>query len=246
MATQTTDIVIPLGSESCDDNLELRFTLRSIEACGSGVGRVIVIGSDPGFLSKHVTHVPYKETERNREARVAAKLTHACGVVRSDEFLLFNDDFFMLKPFACGSFPTYHKGTLEQHLENRRGKLTGTYTEALRVTRNKLLERGHKDANFGLHCPMIVNVSRFLGLRDWWEESATLQNGYLVRSVYGNVYSVESKLCTDYRVISECTKRYAKLVTSGRPWFSVSDAAFKSGVKDMLQEVFPDRSKYEV
>lgn len=103
------DIVYVLGTGSVADNYELRLSLRSLCRFGRGIGRVIVAGETPKFLSDEVVKVPYRDTgtvkkHRNMLNKIKAA-RDALGMTRP--FLCSSDDHFLSAPTDFRDWPIY-------------------------------------------------------------------------------------------------------------------------------------------
>lgn len=112
------DILYIVGSGSKFDNIELRWSLRSVEKYGRNVGRIVVAGVIPDFLSDEVVKVPVEQRSwlyaKNNMANVVAAIER--GAVDGD-FLLSADDHFYMRETDFDAFPVYHCGALPFHVE---------------------------------------------------------------------------------------------------------------------------------
>ena len=90
------DAVYILGSGSLAGNEEIRFSIRSLCENMLDLRNLYIIGEDPGFLHDF-EHVVMLDSSKERHVNAYFKVLRACGLPElSDEFLLMNDDFFML------------------------------------------------------------------------------------------------------------------------------------------------------
>src|SRR5688500_2320198 len=116
-----TSIVIPLaanGFGSRNNDIELRYCLRSIETHLSGYGDIFLIVHKPKWV-KNVMHIPAEDEQRTwwKERNIYRKILLACEDPRvSDDFLFMNDDHYLLSDFVAGEFPYYREGTISDYL----------------------------------------------------------------------------------------------------------------------------------
>lgn len=250
------DIVIPLGKGSQWENNELRYSLRSLEKFGRNVGKVFVVGEMPKFIKASaringwsgqvfentVTYIPHVD-KYGHERNIMEKVLAACKDERvSDNFLFWNDDFFLTDFIDCENYPNYYHGTLEQRASERL-KSDG-YGISIRNTLDVF-----KDSNqifFDIHCPIVYNKGQFLNsvpLLDW-----TKGNGYIIKSLYANTWFENSDIYFEMpdlkfnKVISK-TEIRAKL--EGRHIFSVADSGLFRDMKETIKELYPIPSQYE-
>lgn len=258
----TTDILIPLGYGSRQDNLELRYCLRSIEKYLKNVGNIFIVGVKPEWLT-NVIHIPAKDNPNNWQrahniykkimAGINYEVVHSVpfGEFRdpdemlSDNFLFMNDDHYLLTDFDAGEFPYYHRGAirLNNFSDNipQRNQYMNTVKEL--VCSIKMFTT----LDFGVHCPILYNKhafkAAFAPITHWPEY------GYEIKSIYGNKFADSSKMieCEDLKFKEPLMKETIYKVLESREWFSIGDKCLKSGdTKTVLQELYPDKSKFEI
>jgi hypothetical protein len=234
------DVLYILGSGSPFNNDELRYSLRSLEKNGVNVSRVIVVGENPGFLSENVEFYPCKEFSGNKEYRIAKKIEWACkkNIVKGD-FFFCNDDFFFIKEFDLLTYPFYYKGCLSATAPNPH------YNISLQNTFKYLLKLGKSTKHFDVHTPIIYNSNNFLSLEKHWKISSLQNFGFVVKSIYSNIYGIEGEKYVDVKLSRLKTQAdFARI--SKTNCISVSNAGWVNGVKDFITTKFPDKSKYEL
>lgn len=103
------DIVYILGKGSVCDNYELRLSLRSLCRFGRGIGRVIVAGKTPKFLSDEVIAVPCADIKPGKKHVniLNAIRTAAKAVAMTRPFLYSSDDHFLSAPVDFRDWPIY-------------------------------------------------------------------------------------------------------------------------------------------
>lgn len=110
-----------------DENEELRFSLRSIEKnCGELINRVVFVGGNPkGF--KDYIHIKTRQQFVTKHLNVMHGIYTMCKATQpkiTDEFILMNDDFYILK--KLNEIDTYYDGDM---LERYKELPDGIYKE---------------------------------------------------------------------------------------------------------------------
>lgn len=155
------DVLYTLGPAECSAggaNRELRWSLRSLAKYGLGVGRVIVVGYPPDWLSDEVVRFP---VERPAGLRKDAVIWHNVmaaidsGVV-SGRFLLSSDDHFLTRPFDLPSTPLWQRrsATIPDYASCRGGE---DYRLVMDQTRRTLLRYGYWIAKCNPHRNTLVD-----------------------------------------------------------------------------------------
>lgn len=210
-------------------NEELRYSLRSL--CNLPHDRVWVAGAMPSWvrdaelIEAPRAHTPWEQTTAN----LLAAAEHPDV---SENFLLFNDDFFVMEPLS--SMPVLHRGPVT----GNDVKGVSSYTAQLHYLARWLREQGHTDVlSYELHVPMEMTKT---GVREIMDLGAPRQA--LVRhkrSLFGNHFHVGGTLMHDCKI----RDKGARL---DRPFLSTSDASFQRWpVGDYVRSRFPEPSPYE-
>lgn len=230
------DVVYIVGPG--DEKDELRFSLRSLYA-NVDHGQVYVVGNRPPWL-RNVEHIPVPQ-KGTKFANSTANVRAACACSDiSDDFSLWNDDFFALVPTVT---PNYHRGPItvakKRHNPNRR-KRHAAYREGIAATAWLLEQWGYaKPLNYDIHTPMMVNRE---AMTDVLDRAAPAGIAALhKRSVYGNVMELGGELAEDPKITLP-----RKVWPPGATWVSTLDRTFADGeVGRRLREMFPNPSPYE-
>lgn len=210
------DCVYILGSGSLANNEELRLSLRSLHENMIDLGKIYVVGEDPGFLPPDMlfhSNDCYKEKWKNAYHKVCV----ACGIFElSDDFLLMNDDFFMIEPFEGAEFPFYA-------LKNSNGGTCGQHS-------------------FHIHCPIRLNKEMYLKMPFSMDQKACRSP----RTFYGNFYKAPPKFCGDFVVhVGEGMKPPEEQIV-GLPCFSIGDhAMLYAPFRKWLEYQFTEPSPFE-
>lgn len=235
-----TDIIIPLNNKSPFNNAELRYCLRGIEKYASGVRQVFIVGDCPNFL-KNVVHIPFRE-KSNKEFNIMSKIVEACKHEDvSDDFLFFNDDHFLLRPIDASAYPNYFDGNLIDWDNGKR--MYDPYKESVHNTMNVLHRAELPSRHFDIHCPIIYNKDKFMLTMmhyDW-----DVRSGYVIKSLYANTNKVAATPMKDLKISAgRHIYQIAELIKD-RHVFSIGDAGLNDDMRKLLDEIYPDKSKYE-
>lgn len=214
------DVLYYIGTGSMHNNEELRYSLRALEKHCQDVDNVWVVGNKPPFLNNNVKYVWVEDGEHWYHNSIK-KIVAAIEAGISDNFLLMNDDFFMLEDFSAKDYPAYHRGNIKEEYD--------TEWHTVLSNTKKLLEKdGVSFRHYGVHCPMVINGKNFISLDKYFGEKIDF------RCVYGNYFCKGRKVsdCKSDEIRTSETK-----CCSTKPW---APKAIKQ-----LREMFPDISKWE-
>ena len=238
------DILYTLGTGSNWDNKELLYSLRSIDRYCKNVGRVFIASVElPSFIDPAtVTHVPSCDLGEIRHLNIMNKVEEA--ILHSDiadDFLLSSDDHFYIKPTDFDLYPYYY---IEQPLKPRRQQ----YWQSVRDTRAFLAAHGLPTYATNPHCNTHFNRPMYIEHMDLMDEAKKLAFGGEVNHLMGNLLIASGVQPVEYRDVK--IRRYsdrAELLgkIGDSHCFSISDRALECGMKEYLQELFPDKSRWE-
>ena len=175
------DLVYVLGSGSQWNNNELRFSLRSVEKNLIGVGKIYIIGENPGFLTNKVIHIPHADPlNQNADGNMAMKIIRACQEPKlTKNFLFMNDDFIINKPMVAKNIKWMHKGDFKNRSEEY--WKAQFYRYRLRRTYDLLLALGLPALQYDYHAPMIFNKELFPKLMEQFDYKADI--GYTFQTL---------------------------------------------------------------
>lgn len=235
------DIVYPLGVSSIWDDNELRYSLRSVEKYVQGYNNIWIIGEKPSFL-KNINHIPFEDQAQNKEANICRKILRACDEPSiSDDFLFFNDDHFILKPFVANQLPYYYKGDLVTMANLPR---RGLYFRAIRRTVRELQRYNYPVRHFDTHTPIIYNKQKFkqvMSQYDW-----EVPCGMVIKSTYCNSLRIEGIPEPDCKIGGPMTKEDLLKTIEPRQVFSIGNTAINQDLRTVLDTLYPTPSRYEI
>ena len=212
-------------------NEELRYSVRSL--ANFPHGKVWFYGGCPDGL-KPDHHVYVKQDQPTKWANIFKMYKMVCcNDDISDDFWLFNDDFFIMKKVNHG--PNYYEGDLYKRvvtLEDAHGGIT-PYSQQLRYTLQELEGMGCETKNYALHVPMLMN-------REKGKELCNIISGPMIRCVYGNYFKIGGENHRDVKI--DRLDRVAK----DTEYLSTNDKSFRGMVGDQIRSTFPNKCKYEL
>jgi hypothetical protein len=222
------------------ENEELRYSIRSAVK-NLPHDKIWVVGGKPSWYKGNYIEVSQRRSKyKNARANMNA-------IVRSteisDDFILMNDDFFILSKI---DFPKYyHAGQLSNKISyfestHPRSKYTHLLKKSMRVL-NEYGIQYPKD--YALHVPFVMNkqkLAEILPLSISWHLA------------YGNIYNVGGTLVKSRRGTGKDVKVYLKSgeltafsnSSISKLYLSSDDASFLL-LKKRLEEMFPEPSQYE-
>lgn len=239
------DIVIPLGTGSEWENNELRYSLRSIEKHLKNYRNIYIIGDLPDW-TKNVIRIPFEETGHPSQ-NIMNKVLAACDNDSiSDNFMFWNDDFFLLKDIDAIKYPFYYRGELKSSIPRMQGNW---YLDYILETIQELKQRDFTTGNFDIHCPIIYNRHKFKIAVAAYDFSKKL----IVKSIYCNTLGIPGEYMEDCKIIGRTASWRLQQKIKDRHIFSIGDRCLipyppeeESSVKVLLRELYPNKSKYEL
>lgn len=222
-------------------NEELRYSLRSVEKYVAH-RKVWFYGGKPEGIRPD-EYVYCVQREMTKWERVRNMMHQAC---QNDEitenFWLFNDDFFVLKPLLEDA-PAPYDGTLTSkadEVDARHHNEPGEWTTNLRRLRKLLQDNNCPELNYAVHKPLLVNRRKMLALLDKFPREPML------RALYGNYYELGGVDSPDVKVTCLATKDIDKKMAA-TDCVSTSDESFRNGqIGKWLRDKFDKESRFEI
>lgn len=188
------DVVYPLKVQH--SNEELRYSLRSISR-NLPHGRVWLSGHRPMWAA----NIRYIRGEKNPDKYKDAlgNILRACAQHDlTDDFILMNDDFFVLRPQT--HVEVFHRGPLKNFLDNF--QYSSNYRGMMEQTLQLLRSEGYADPLFyGTHTPTVMNKRNVLELARRFDGAR-----FMLRTVYHTIYGPEGTLREDVKKRSATDK----------------------------------------
>lgn len=240
MDLQKLDIVYFVKDSA--ENEELRYSLRSVEK-NFPHRKVWFIGGKPQGLRPD-QYLPINQRAETKWANTSLLLQAACKCDDiSDDFVLFNDDFFVMKQVT--SLPYYSDGSLERRIMELKDRHTaGAYISRMEDTLRMLKRNSCPTFNYAVHYPMIINKKEML------ETFTKFSFGEMWRSLYGNHHRKLPEYRTDCKVYSLGIDDLptTELEPFGdSEYLSTTDNSFKFGaVGTYIRNQFKEKSRFEV
>ena len=231
------DVVYLIKETSMDP--ELVYSLRSLEENWQYKGVWFCGGCPDGLIPDR--HMKIKQVGLNKWEKVRNMLFAICkNDELTEDFWLFNDDFYILKPISEDMMPQYN-GELLEYIERIERKQNGPdgFTERLRKAQEELLKAGLGTLNYEVHKPMLFNRKKLLEVLEKFPDTPC------IRSIYGNYYKIGGQNRHDMKIKVLDFKKMD--LVYGWEFLSTSDESFANGnVGAYVKNKFKERSRFEV
>lgn len=232
------DVVYVVKNAMYDE--ELRYSLRSLEENWPYRDVWFYGGKPKGLRPDH--YVKINQNQPSKWENVRAMLREACtNPLISEDFWLFNDDFYVLKP-QRGDIPPLYTGTLKDRIarvEARHGGESTEWTRNLKHLIGTLKGAGRGTLDYALHVPILYNKKKLLEVLDKFPDEP------MVRALYGNYWKIGGVVSGDVKIAIQHT---TKLQSIADKWvfLSTSDESFNNGnVGVWIRNRFNKKSRFE-
>lgn len=220
-------------------NEELAYSLRSVEANWT-YRRVCFYGGCPDNVSPDRLF----RTEQkglNKWQKVRNMIKDACkNDDISEDFWLFNDDFFILRKVDENMPPQYNGDLVDyaNYIEKKQGT-ADNHTCTLKKAAQALKVAGMTTLNYEVHKPMLINRKKALEVLEKFPDI------HAFRSLYGNYWGIGGTSMHDMKIKVLNYKRM-DLVDSFWQFLSTSDDSFKGGnAGEYIKRKFNKKSRFE-
>lgn len=242
-----TTIVIPYRVE-VHAGTELKYCLRSIEKYLTGWDMIYIIGEImPAFrfgigtindgklrdIEKRIVDQPAR-----KEFNIYSKILAACELDEvSENFLMWHDDHYLNKPLNVSEIKHWYSGTLQDDLKRPSSARYRSDIQQTILLLNNVL--GNKDfKNYDIHVPCIFNKSLFkMIFKD-------MNSEVCIKSYYAEMAGVKGEEMQDCQVDSQNASEIKEQIKDRL--FFANKANLSQGTIDVLQELFPNPSKFEI
>lgn len=220
------------------ENPELKYSLRSVVE-NFPFRNVVFAGGKPEDLEPDL-YINVAQCMPSKWENTWNNLRSIANDNRiTEDFWLFNDDFFVLKP-ALESMPPSYYGTIDfivQKTERGFGRPIA-WTTRLRHLERNLKKCGKDTLNYAVHKPMLINRKKLAELLGKFDDEP------MIRALYGNYYKIGGVDEPDRKVR---TMDYDLNKVARWDFVSTQDDVFKSGnIGRWLRDKFPEKSRFEV
>ena len=224
------DVVYILKSDVSPE--ELKYSLRSLENFPHG--KVWFFTGCPNGL-KPDRYVPFKQIgEWKWQMATSTYRAIAETDEVSDDFWMFNDDFFILEK-VDGLPYMYHNDLMWLINDIRKRHSVSTYSRQLDRARMELEFKRMGTLNYCLHVPMLFNKEKVL------KTMKEFPNSPMFRSLYGNMWNVGGVDVPDVKIYD-----MESIPQKGQILLSTYDESFKHGkVGEWIRTRFQNKSRWE-
>lgn len=216
------------------DTEELKYSLRSVEK-NFPINRVWFVGGQPEGLEPDI-RIPHKQVGSSKWEMIRSSMWKAVNDERlSEDFFLFNDDFFVMEPVDTDSFRNFVDGTLERRIDELHSESgMNAYTRTLFKLEQELKTMHEPTMNFDVHLPMLLNKEQ---VRSTLYKCSSPQ----MRSAIGNINRLPFVIHPDVKVYD------LESVPVNETYLSTNDDTFRKGnVGKYIRETFTTKSRFEV
>lgn len=228
------DIVYVLKNST--SNEEFRYSLRSLEKNAKNYNKVITIGGMVDGITADVT-INITQPGKTKYDRVNILLKEIClNPLIGDDFVLMNDDFFIMKPLDMSKIKPFYRCSMEEYLKIIvESQCPSAYTERLAKASMALESLNLETKCYELHIPMLFNKHKLLEVFGVF----TGFNG--IRSLYGNYYKIGGQKSDDCKIFTTGDN-----FIKNSKFLSTTDKTFRVGaVGEYIRSKFPDPCKFE-
>lgn len=213
-----------------EDNPELKYSLRSLKNLNHG--HVFIAGYKPSWVDERVEHIPNQQSG-NKYQNIRSNWVAALNDPRlGDEFVLMNDDFYVLKPTKY--VPALRRLKPIEHYIELFSKVNpdSYYVTTMKQARDLVRSWGIKEVDsYELHVPMTFNKQKAKQLLTLLPDDYPLTH---FRTLYGNYYKLGGERIRDVKIVSDTHD----ISYDGR-FLSTHDDYFEnSDTKDFLEKKF--------
>lgn len=165
---------------------ELKYSIRSA-VNNLGLKKIILVGDKPRWFKETENSIYVKSAPRRNPSYTLAYVpwqhmeTFVNSGVYKGEFLLFNDDFYVLKPLK--TWVDYYRDPLDYDVKcGSRNRIYHRRELRALQTLGKPLNSNH----YNLHMPMRMNTEDLRKAVQFWNSS--LNKDFEFRTTYGNMF----------------------------------------------------------
>lgn len=244
------DLLYVIGKGSKRGNLELRMSLRSICKYAKNIGKVVVAGAPPEWLSDEVIKLEVADKYQYKHSNILLCIEEAVTQGLLDgEFLYSSDDHFYCKPVDFDNYPYYYKCALRS--QAFRIDPHYKYHKSLVDTRELCLKYGLPTDNYEQHCNTHMHSDIIKGIIEIIHESYLLPYGVAPTSLIMNAWQMigNPPQCIKRKdlkllVAESLNDIYEKI--GDRDSFSIGDSVFRTtAMADFFAHEYGEPCRFE-
>jgi len=249
-------LVVPLSAHSRGhEDLELRYMLRSVSRHFQDLCRVLIVGHRPAWLKmgNRLEHLACDDPHpRAKDANIIRKILKACEYLGEDFIVNSDDQIFCQDVHSRDLWNAWLDPAIDLERSSARRK-SSLWHDRMLLTVDECKRRQWPEWVFEVHIPYPVDHEWYPRLMQGLDYSTG--NGLLTH-IYLNAYFAEGfprrfseptaspKLLTT-RLKRAITYNEARSALARYRFVNFNDAGFTAGMKQALEEKFPDPSPWE-
>lgn len=252
-----TDILYVVGEGAKKwDNCPLRWSLRSLAKYATNVGRILVVGYPPAWLSENVVVLPMRDHYKGKHWNILSCIRHAVrfGELKG-EFLYSSDDHYLLAPADMDKWPRYHKGYCQNFFEycSLMGRPPGPYQMSIVATRRVL------EINNLSHLKTCCHMNTWMDADDmdevwdlaWKAKLLTPGYGPEPSCLFGAIRQkkhpeTEFVECPNDEKVGDAAALDRKIASDLPAFSTVHMAESNKALAAAMDALYPDKSPWEV
>ncbi len=221
------------------ENEELRYSIRSVLYNFLGAN-IWVVGGKPDWYAGN--YIEVIQNKKNKYENATNNLIALCNNNSiSNNFILMNDDFFIVKPIKKVEY--YHGGSMYERIaEYEKHMGISPYIKKLKMTYKHLIRMNIREPlDYALHIPMPMEKDKLLYLL------STHRYPHSWRSLYGNYYKVGGIEIKDVKVYENKSYKPESYDPNNLiyPFISTNDDSFEYLRNKILRKMFSRKTKLE-
>ena len=244
-----------------DDGLNgesLRYSLRSIAKYGKNIDRVFICGDCPDWLSDKIIKIKYTSNCNAKNKRIWDQVLYAVnnsdiGINNHGDFLVSMDDHFYCQETDFNNYPFYVKDYIKRAyrylLPNYVDytKASPDYQQIMVNTYHYCLNNQLSMFNFVPHRNMHINRNLINATSNFNEyllsdDSPEIEALCVHLNLRHKFYPFRYEICLD---IKSSIVEQLKAASQNSHIFSTNDFELNSLIHKFLQELYPEKCKYE-
>lgn len=218
------------------ENEELRYSIRSVVK-NTENPQIWLVGGKPSWYTGNFIKSDQSKDKYENVVNSLNTIVNCDSI--PDDFVLMNDDFYIIKPID--KIKTYHGGDFKKKVEifSENAK-SSYYTSLLQNTKKELQDAGIENPlDYAIHVPIELNKQKL---------SKVIKTKISVRTMYGNLFNIGGIEIDDVKFHRRATRKWANnpnLNNIDIEYLSTNDESFVDVYEYILKDMFKDPSPYE-